>query len=146
MITLNAQNNNHYYLFNVKSIEGKILYIGIDKINNIVTFKKILQNPMFDVTKDHEIEILGCYDNYIKAQSILSASLCGNMPVLNLREHHNRGVEIQHIETGIVYRNAAAACKALNIQPPRMSMHLKNKKGNNRINGMTFKYITRKPV
>lgn len=143
-LSIKPTNNNDYYLYTVKNDAGTILYAGVDKICDIVTFKTLLPNPLFVASEYYNIDIFKGHSKYFIAYNMISKlihDLCGDkMPPLNITQHYNRHSNVICNDTGIIYRNASEACKALGIQSPRMSNHLSNKPGHKTIKGLTFRY------
>lgn len=144
-IIITPGDNNHFYVYIVKDINGGILYINADRLTNVVSFKQLLPDPRFNASGTYSVDILTGHALYFDALNTVNKlikDLCGDrMPPLNLSQHYNRNANVICNDTGVVYRNASEACRALQIQPPRMSNHLKNKAGHKTIRGLTFSYI-----
>ena len=143
-LNLTPQENNHYYVYLVKNEQGGILYASADKLTDIITFRKLTPNPQFDVTLHYTLEILTAHVHYYDAINVVSRlikDLVGTQPPLNITNHLKHVANVQCIESGVVYRNASQACKALQISPPRLSMHLRQRPGHKAIKGMTFRYV-----
>lgn len=143
-LSITPQDNNCYYIYIVKDESNNILFVNADRLVNIVSFQQLLPNPKFNPENLYKLEIYTAHKDYyiaMNAVSKLIKELCGNaIPPLNLVQHYNRNSNVKCNETGVVYRNAADACRSLGIASPRMSNHLKNKVGHKTIKGMTYSY------
>lgn len=144
-ISITPTDNNKYYVYIVKDQDGGILYINADKIINIVSFKQLLPDPRFNTSGIYDLDILTAHQQYFDALNTVNQlikDLCPHrIPPFNLSQHYNRNANVICNTTGVIYRNASTACRALDIHSPRMSNHLRQKAGHKTIKGLTFSYI-----
>jgi len=124
--------------------DEKTLFIGCGRMKDIVTFKHVLANPAFDRNAIYNIRIHTMHkrkiDGYNKISDLVDELSNGRPPPLNLVNTMNRGTPVKDITTGIVYRNAAHACRELDIPAGRMSYHLRKMTGFKSIYGHKFEY------
>lgn len=133
-----------YYIYSVHDAAGRVVYVGHDFISAIVNFDQLRRDPSFDVTQAYSVLVVGHCPTLAEARGKVveyMRSLCGtNTPIFNMTADLNRRRAVKCDQTGAIYQNASAACKALRIPHSNMSQHLAKRKGHKSIKGMTFSY------
>lgn len=137
---------DYWYTYQVQT-EFEVVFIGFGRLNEIVSLKSISNMPSFKNDEKYTVIIHQGYSNRIEAVNnsirLIREIGHGMLPLFNKEIGFNKGKSIICNETGVVYASAYRACQALNIQPPRMSNHLRGLKGHKTIHGLTFKYVNK---
>lgn len=134
---------NKFYSYLVQN-DKEIVYIGVGKIIDILTFKTLMGNPNFNGDESHTIIIYKGFEKHHQAMNDISKIIKengGRTPALNISIGIRSHGRIKCKETGVVYKNQAEACRVMNIDQPRLSHHLKGKSGYKTIYGMTYQYL-----
>lgn len=127
---------NRYFVYSFKTIGGVLLYIGIDKMEDIIKMRRLKTFSDFDPSEKITVEVYENYDARYKGQE--SVQRLKNMLG---KCKYDRGDKVMCVETGQVFDTAYEACKFIKTTPTRMSCHLKGRKGFKTIFGKTFVYI-----
>ena len=127
---------NRYFVYSFKTIGGVLLYIGIDKMEDIIKMRRLKTFSDFDPSEKITVEVYESYEARYKGQE--SVKKLKNM--LGACKYE-RGEQVMCVETGQVFDTAYEACKFIKTTPTRMSCHLKGRKGFKTIFGKTFVYI-----
>lgn len=134
----------NYYVYSIRDDADNILFINYDTLVNVVTFRKLMSNPLFIKDANYNIELHGSYELSWQAHNacdVLIRQLCVSTPYLNITQSTSRRGAVLCDQTGVTYKNASEACKMLGASPSRMSMHLARHAGHKSINNMTFRYV-----
>lgn len=129
--------DNRYFVYSYRGQNGELLYIGVDKIEDILKMRRIKTFSGFDSDEKISINIYESYDKRYKGHEAVQR--LKNM--LGKCKYQDNNMKIMCVETGQVFDTAYEACKYINTTPTRMSCHLKGRKGFKTIFGKTFKYI-----
>lgn len=133
-----------YYIYSVHDALGRVVYVGHDFLQSIVNYDQLRRDPSFDVHQTYSILIVGHSPTLAEARGKVieyTRQLCGtHTPIFNMTAGLNRRRAVKCDQTGEVYQNAAAACKALRVPHSNLSQHLARRKGHRSIKGMTFSY------
>lgn len=137
----------HYFTYVLRNDENKIVFVGYDKMIDILMFKNAIRNPAFDAEKEYEIEILSKHARALEAQrtvgEIINNACNGKIPNLNMTAYYNRNrAAVICDQTGITYQNAYQASVQMGLPQPRISQHLARKPGHKSVKGFTFRYAS----
>ena len=127
---------NKYFVYSIRTVGGMLLYIGIDKMEDIIKMRRLKTFSDFDPYEKVVIQVYEGYDERYKGQESVK-----KLKTMLGACKYERGEQVMCVETGQVFDTAYEACKFINTTPTRMSCHLKGRKGFKTIFGKTFKYI-----
>lgn len=141
-LTIRPEENRNYYLYSIKNSAGEIIFIGADRLVDIVTFRQVLPAKIFDKKAIYTIEIYTNHVDRLNAMNHmakLTRLLCGDkIPILNSNIRKQKVGRILCSETGVIYNSQSEVCRALHIDAPRLSKHLSGEKGHRSIKGLSF--------
>lgn len=127
---------NRYFVYSFKTIGGELLYIGVDKIEDIIKMRRLKTFSDFDPSEKITVEVYESYEARYKGQESVK-----KLKTMLGECKYDRGDKVMCVETGQVFDTAYEACKFIKTTPTRMSCHLKGRKGFKTIFGKTFVYI-----
>lgn len=137
MIKISENTKNNHWVYLVKSASGEVVYIGANRLKDIITLNAFNFRPEFDTTAEYEIELLESYPdkiNAIRAQRGYFA-LYGT-PLFN-RECRR---VVRCTTTGEVFKTAVEACRKYGIEQSNMAHHMAGHSGFKSLKGFEFKY------
>ena len=127
---------NKYFVYSIRTVDGVLLYIGIDKMEDVIKMRRLKTFSDFDSDEKVVIHVYEGYDERYKGQESVK-----KLKTMLGECKYERGDKVMCVETGQVFDTAYEACKFINTTPTRMSCHLKGRKGFKTIFGKTFVYI-----
>lgn len=128
--------DNKYFVYSYRGQNGELLYIGVDKIEDILKMRRIKTFSGFDPSEKITVEVYESYEARYKGQESVK-----KLKTMLGECKYDRGDKVMCVETGQVFDTAYEACKFIKTTPTRMSCHLKGRKGFKTIFGKTFVYI-----
>lgn len=136
---------NNLYTYSVHDVDsGRCLYVGYDRLAQVMNLAKLKGNPAFDVNAIYRTVIYSQHptnlEAYMAVTQLIRKVYGDGTPPLNMTTRENRFSPVMCEQTGVIYRNASEACASLDIAQPRLSAHLARKPGHRTIKGLTFKY------
>lgn len=147
-ITLNYKNNKAWYAYTLKqSGTSDILYVGEDRMTDIINFRSVLKHPDFNFDASYDIEFISsACEKQSEAKNIASAynnnMNGGRLTPLNTIDHARTSNAIICHNTGQIFQTQLEAARVLDINQSQLSKHLQRAPGYRHIKGMTFEYIT----
>lgn len=132
-----------YHVYIVLNKDNEIIYIGASKLYDVINLRDLVKFESFDTTQEYVIRIESSHPSKFAAQNAQFLK----QKELNIVTKYNSFVSVMNQksvkcnETGVVYKTAAEACKALDIEPSRMSCHLRDLQGHKSIKGFTFSMV-----
>lgn len=127
---------NKYFVYSIRTVGGMLLYIGIDKMEDIIKMRRLKTFSDFDPYEKVVIQVYESYEARYKGQESVK-----KLKTMLGECKYDRGDKVMCVETGQVFDTAYEACKFIKTTPTRMSCHLKGRKGFKTIFGKTFVYI-----
>jgi hypothetical protein len=136
-IKISEKTKNNQWVYLVKSPAGEIVYIGVARLKDAITFNAFNFRPEFDPDAPYELELLESYSNRYEANKAKEMYLMVyGTPVFN-RECKR---VVRCITTGEVFNTAVEACRKYGIEQSNMTHHMAGHLGFKSLKGLEFKY------
>lgn len=142
MLRFKPNQTTLYWLYTYSTDDNTVVYWGVSYLNKILDMSGLLGLDSFDIDSSYTLNILGAYQHEHEAINHASR-MFKTLPVLNVEYVRKRakGNMIQCIETGLIYKTQADACKILGISQSNLSNHLARRKGFKSVKGMRFFHV-----
>lgn len=126
--------------------EQEYLYFGAGPMSEILNFRQVIGNSRFSMDKEVTVVFHSVHNNKYEAlaqiPNMVRTLNGGRLPIINKESGMLRGKEVMCMETGVTYTNARQACLMLDINPARMSQHLRKRPGFRTVEGgLTFEFV-----
>lgn len=146
MLEIIPEQMQQYWLYDVSDAKGYIVFVGVDRFNDIFTMRHLMQAPEFDMQAQYGITLHQAYEREFDARNardmFINVKLGGKTPYFNSTVNMaRRGKSILCEQNGQIYHTQSEAANALGISQSQLSKHLLRRKGYHAVKGLTFRYV-----
>jgi len=121
---------------------AELLYIGVNRLANIMTLNDLNTNPGFDRSRNYIFTLASVHESKtlaVKARYIRMTNN-GQMPILNRQASRGRG-HVQCMDTGEIFTTQYEAAQHHGIDPGALGRHLAGRPYHNTVKGRTYRFV-----